>query len=220
MEDRKQRFEDKNEVRGKIAEVLKKLARQHSFFDGTHIFTPHADVPDDGALRLVVLPPENIYARDETTAGVRYRAGISCATTARSRGIAAIACSSSRPTTLVSLACAMPHVSLLAWDSIVEDVKGGRLNIDLLQKKQAEKELETAADVLPRVARECYKWLLCPVQQAPTDSQITIEAFPLNTSGSTLGREFERVCSRQRTGDHYLVADPSAHQAEGALLEV
>jgi hypothetical protein len=54
MEDRKRRFEDRNEVRGKIAEVLKKLAGNISFCDGTHIFTPHADVSDDGALRLVV----------------------------------------------------------------------------------------------------------------------------------------------------------------------
>src|ERR1019366_964646 len=38
---------------------------------------------------------------------------------------------------------------------IVDDIKEGRLNIDLLQKKQAEKELQTAEEVLPRAAREC-----------------------------------------------------------------
>jgi uncharacterized protein len=31
-----------------------------------HIFTPHADVPDDGALRLVVLSPEKFYSKHET----------------------------------------------------------------------------------------------------------------------------------------------------------
>jgi hypothetical protein len=51
----------------------------------------------------------------------------------------------------------------------------------------------TATDVLPRVARDCYKWLLAPVQQSATDSKITVETFPLNTSGSTLGKEVERV---------------------------
>lgn len=30
-----------------------------------HIFTPHGDVPDDTALRLVVLPPEQCYLREE-----------------------------------------------------------------------------------------------------------------------------------------------------------
>ena len=37
-----------------------------TFFEGVHIFTPHADVPDDSALRLVVLAPEKFYSREET----------------------------------------------------------------------------------------------------------------------------------------------------------
>lgn len=82
----------------------------------------------------------------------------------------------------------------LAWNSIVEDVKAERLNIDNLQEQQAKKELHSAEDVLPRVARECYKWLLCPVQATPTDRQPTVEAFPLNTSGSAFGSEIQRIC--------------------------
>jgi hypothetical protein len=82
----------------------------------------------------------------------------------------------------------------LAWNSIVADVREKRLNIDGLQEEQAKKELQSAEDVLPRVARECYKWLLCPVQATPADRQPTIEAFPLNTSGSALGAEIQRVC--------------------------
>ncbi|NBR10444.1 MAG: ATP-binding protein, partial [Opitutaceae bacterium] len=65
MEERKQRFEDKNEVRGRMSDVVKKLSAGGTFFDGTHIFTPHSDVPDDGALRLVVLPPECFYTKLE-----------------------------------------------------------------------------------------------------------------------------------------------------------
>ena len=63
MEERKKRYEDKNEVRVRLAEIVKKLAAGATFFDGTHIFTPHSDVPDDGALRLVVLAPERFYSR-------------------------------------------------------------------------------------------------------------------------------------------------------------
>jgi hypothetical protein len=33
-------------------------------FDGIHVFTPHADVPDDSALRLVVLPLERCFIKD------------------------------------------------------------------------------------------------------------------------------------------------------------
>src|SRR5439155_7877635 len=65
MEDRKRRFDDKTEVRAKIADALKRVVGSATFFDGVHIFTPHADVPDDSALRLVVLPPESWYSREE-----------------------------------------------------------------------------------------------------------------------------------------------------------
>jgi hypothetical protein len=83
----------------------------------------------------------------------------------------------------------------LAWGSIVDDVKEGQLNIDLLQKNQAEKELKTAEEVLPRAARECYKWLLCPVQETPTDPKPNVETFPLTTTGGSVGSEIDRVCT-------------------------
>jgi predicted AAA+ superfamily ATPase len=83
---------------------------------------------------------------------------------------------------------------VLAWASIVHDVKEGRLNVDQLQEKQAEKELKTAEDVLPRAARECYRWLLCPVQETPTEPRPSVEAFPLNTTGGSLGSEVEHAC--------------------------
>jgi len=75
----------------------------------------------------------------------------------------------------------------------VEDVAAMRLVLDNLQAEQAKKELKGAEDVLSRVARECYKWLLCPSQDDPT-GRPTVEAVPLNTSGAALGPELERVC--------------------------
>ena len=65
---------------------------------------------------------------------------------------------------------------------------------DQLQKNQAEKELKTADEVLPRAARECYRWLLCAVQETPTDPKSTVEAFALTTTGGSVGSEIERVC--------------------------
>jgi predicted AAA+ superfamily ATPase len=194
MEDRKRRFDDKTEVRGKIAEALKKSVGHAGFFDGVHIFTPHADIPDDTALRFVVLPPESWYSRDESR--LAFDAVLACI---RNNG------SKPRHRTNRLIFLAPDHGSLsrlndaariaLAWSSIVDDVKEGRLNIDLLQKNQAEKELRTADEVLPRAARECYKWLLCPVQETPTDSKTNIEPFVLNTSGGGVGSEIERVCT-------------------------
>ncbi|MCA9013093.1 MAG: ATP-binding protein [Planctomycetaceae bacterium] len=193
MEDRKRRFEDGSEVLGRIGEALRKMMGSAAFFDGVHIFTPNADVPDDSALRLVILSPDHWYSRDDerqaTTAVLDYVRNNG--TKPRYRG-----------NRLVFLAPDMAILSrlrdvartALAWNSIVDDVKEGRLNIDLLQKKQAEKELQSAEEVVPRAARECYKWLLCPVQHTATDPKPIVEAFPLTTSGGSTGSELERVC--------------------------
>jgi hypothetical protein len=194
MEDRKRRFDGKTEVRGKIASALKAGPGSASFFDGVHVFTPHCDVPDDSALRMVVLPPEKWYSREESRLAVE-----AVLEWMRNNG------SKPRHRWNRLLFLAADHSTLsrlsdaarvaLAWRSIVEDVKEGRLNIDQLQKRQAEKELETAEEVLPRAARECYKWLLCPVQETPTEAKPAVEAFPLNTTGSSVGKEMERVCT-------------------------
>lgn len=193
MEERKKRFEDKNEVRGRMAEVLKKLTSSATFFDGAHIFTPHSDVPDDSALRLIVLPPEQFYSREESRLAfdgvldhVRNHG-----TTPRYRG-----------NRLIFLAPDFGALTrlrdcirvALAWNSIVEDVGAMRLVLDTLQAQQARNELRGAEDVLPRVARECYKWLLCPAQDNPTAAKPTVEVFQLNTGGVALGPEIERVC--------------------------
>ncbi len=193
MEDRKRRFDDKNEVRGKLAEVLKKMSTGISFFEGKHIFTPHADVPDDNALRLICLLPEKFYSREETRLSTEAILDY-----VRNHG----AKPRYRGNRLVFLA---PDYSLLgrlrdcirvalAWKSIVEDVSEMRLILDTLQVQQAQKQLQAAEDVLPQIARECYKWLLCAVQNTPTDAKLIVEAFALNTHGTPLGNEIERVC--------------------------
>jgi uncharacterized protein len=194
MEDRKGRFGDKSvEVRDKLAGMLQKLSPAGSLFDGAHIFTPHADVADDNALRLVFLAPDKFYSKQDGRLATeevlefvrnngprpRYRGN-------RLLFVAADHASLSRAVDCVR--------TVLAWNSIVEDVTAMRLNIDALQAQQARKELESAKLVLPRVARECYKWLLCPVLATPQDRIPTVEAHPLNTSGAEFGAEIARVC--------------------------
>lgn len=193
MEERKKRFDDASDVRGKMGTLLKKLTGGATFFDGLHIFTPHGDVPDDAALRLVVLAPEHFYAREETRPA--FDAVLDYVRTnglkPRYRGNRLIFLAPDHGA-LARLRDAIR--TALAWGSIVDDVKSGRLNIDRLQEKQAEKELQTAENVLPQAARECYKWLLCPVQHTPTDPKPAVETFTLNTGGTALGNELERVC--------------------------
>lgn len=106
----------------------------------------------------------------------------------------------------------------LAWGSIVDDVKG-KLNIDQIQKKQAETEQKTAEEVLPKVLRECYKWLLCPVQNAATDAP-EVEAYPLTATGaSTLRARSSRCVKRSELVIRGKVARTSAHKTRRAVLE-
>jgi len=192
MEERKKRFEE-GVVRGRMSEILKRLTSHAAFFDGTHIFTPHTDVPDDGALRLIVLPPEQWFSREESRAafeGVLEQVR-SHGTTPRYRGNRLLFLAPDHGALTRLRDCIRVT---LAWNSIVEDVAAMRLTLDNLQVQQAKKELATAEDVLPRVARECYKWLLCPGQDTPTATKPTVEVFPLNTGGAALGPEIERVC--------------------------
>jgi predicted AAA+ superfamily ATPase len=193
MEDRKRRFNERTEVRGKIGEALNESVGNATFFDGVHVFTPHSDVPDDSGLRLVVLPPENWYSREEarpaTDAVLEWMKNNGTKPRHRQNRLLFLAADHGTIARLNDAA----RVAL-AWGSIVSDVEEGRLNIDRLQETQAKKELQTAKDVLPRAARECYKWLLCPAQETP-QWKPSVEAFPLITTGSSGGRELERVAT-------------------------
>ena len=194
MEDRKRRFDETHDLRPKLAEVLRKLTVNIGPFDGVHVFTAHADIPDDASLRMVVLPPEHGFSRSEAQmafdavlAHVRNNGG-----KPRYRGNRLLFLAADYDILGRVRDCLR---TALAWKSICDDVHAGRLNIDLIQKRQAEKELETSESVLPRAVRECYKWLLCPSQGTPTASQPVIEPFALNTSGGSMGSEIERTCT-------------------------
>lgn len=193
MEDRKRHFDEEADVRTKIAAVLKKLFGSLSFFDGTHVFTQHSDVPDDAGLRLVILTSDYWYAKDEDR---QSRHAImdyirNNGTKPRYRGNRLLFLAPDMAILNRLSDCA--RISL-AWESIVKDTNEGKLNIDLAQQRQAKQEATAAEDVLPRVARECYRWLMCPVQHSATDSKIDLEAFALNTSGGSISGEVERVC--------------------------
>src|SRR5439155_21318658 len=64
MEERKRRFQDKDDVFPAIRERLQKSVVT-GMFGGVHVFTPSGDIPDDWSLRLVVLPPDSPFSRQE-----------------------------------------------------------------------------------------------------------------------------------------------------------
>ncbi len=191
MEERKKHFE-KNEISNRLAKVLKKLTDKSTFFDGIHIFTEHSDIADDDALRLVILAPHHYYSREEIgpafDIALKYMENHGDKPRYHCNRLIFLAPDGSA----VSRVC--EHIRMvMAWNSIVEDVKSKRLVLDNLQAQQAEEKLQRAEEILSHVARECYKWLLCPSQNNPLLPKKNIEALTIPTGGSLIPA-IEKVC--------------------------
>lgn len=194
MEDRKRRFQDKEDLIPAIRDRVQKSFAP-GLFAGVHVFTPSADIPDDWQMRLVVLPPDAYYSRSGHSV-------------AQERALDILKKRGDQPrfkqNRLIFLAPDYDNVarlrdltrSMLAWQSIVSDIREMKLNLDQFQAKQANKSLEEANETLRRMVRETWKWLLAPVQDAKPGkglSEIQWEAFPVNPGAMNLTQEIERV---------------------------
>lgn len=194
MEERKRRFQDKEDVFPAIRDRV-----QRSFasgvFGGTHVFTASSDIPDDWSLRLVVLPPDAAFSRSGQSLAIDRATEI-----LKNRGDQP----RFKQNRLIFLAADYDSVSrlkdqvrsTLAWQSIVSDIKEMKLNLDQFQSRQASKSLEDASDALRRMIRETYKWLIAPMQEARPGkglSDIQWEHFTVNPGAQNLSQEIERV---------------------------
>jgi len=194
MEDRKRRFNDKEDV---FPFVRDKLRFASGVFGGVHVFTNSGDIPDDWSLRLVLLAPDAPFSRSGQTAAAALMRATEIL---KNRGDQP----RQKQNRLIFMAADVDTVSrlkdqvrsVLAWQSIVSDVKEGRLNLDMLQGKQASKSLEEAKGALDRMVRESYKWLLVPMQVARPGkgiSDITWEHFQINPATINRMQEIEQV---------------------------
>lgn len=194
MEERKRRFQDKEDVFPALRErVQKSLAT--GLFGAVHVFTGSSDVPDDWQLRLVVLPPDAAFSRNGQSLATERAREILKARGEQPR---------QKQNRLIFLAADYDSVSrlkdqvrsMLAWQSIVADIRDMTLNLDQFQAKQAGKSLDDAIEALRRMVRESYKWLLAPMQEARPGkgiSEVQWEHFALNPGASNAAQEIERV---------------------------
>ncbi len=194
MEERKRRFQDKEDVFPAIRDSVQK-ALAGGVFGGIHIFTTSGDVPDDWQLRLVVLPPDAAFSRSGES-----RALVRATEILKTRGDQP----RFKQNRLIFLVAADDTVSrlrdqvrsTLAWRSIVSDIKETKLNLDQIQARQASKTFDEANDALRRMIRETYKWIITPMQEAYPGkglSEIRWESFPINAGAPNLTQEIERV---------------------------
>ena len=194
MEERKRRFQDKEDVFPAIRDRVQKTFAS-GVFGGIHIFTASSDVPDDWQLRLVVLPPDAAFSRSGQSIAIERATEI-----LKHRGDQP----RFKQNRLIFLAADYDSVSrlkdqvrsTLAWQSIVSDIKEVKLNLDLYQSQQASKSLESANEALRRMIRETYKWMVAPMQEARPGkglSEIQWEHFQVNPGAQNLSQEIERV---------------------------
>ena len=194
MEERKRRFQDKEDVFPAIRDSVQK-ALANGVFGGIHIFTTSGDVPDDWQLRLVVLPPDAAFSRSGESRAIARATEI-----LKTRGDQP----RFKQNRLIFLAAADDTISrlrdqvrsTLAWRSIVSDIKETKLNLDQIQARQASKTSEEANDALRRMIREAYKWIITPMQEAYPGkglSEIRWESFPINAGAPNFTQEIERV---------------------------
>ncbi len=194
MEDRKRRFQDKENIYPAIRDRVQQSISS-GVFSGVHVFTPSGDIPDDKSLRLVVLSPDAAFSKQETRMWQPTIESI-----LKQRGDQP----RQRQNRLIFLAADYDTVgrlkeqvrSVLAWQSIVTDYRENKLVLDNLMAKNADGALAQAKEALQRMVRETYKWILVPVQTQRTGngiSEIQWEHFPINSGSQSFTQEIERV---------------------------
>jgi hypothetical protein len=194
MEERKRRFQDKEDVFPTVRERVQR-GFASGVFGGIHVFTDSGDVPDDWALRLVVLPPDAAFSKSGQSLAIDRAAEI-----LKKRGDQP----RFKQNRLIFLAADYDSVSrlkdhvrsYLAWRSIVADYKDNRIVLDNLMAKQANASLEQAEETVRRMIRETYKWIVAPMQEARPGkglSELRWEHFQANPSAQNWAQEVERV---------------------------
>jgi predicted AAA+ superfamily ATPase len=194
MEDRRnERMRNDAALNNLIQEKLKELTDRKRLFAGVHVFTSFQDVPDDEALRLVLLPPTKPFSKTEglcfaNDAVKEYLEKSQRGVRVHKNRLIFVAMDSGEWGNISRLAA-----SELAWKSIIDDVNAGRFNIDQLQLNDAKTELATVKETFVREVASSWKHVMCPTQQFRSQT-IDIDQYAANTSSSNYIDAIENAC--------------------------
>ena len=191
MESRKQNI-DELVINSELKSHITAMFAKKGFFAGVHVFTSSSDVPDEWGVgpRLVVLPPHESYTKRDDSDAIAAAENILSYRGDQPR---------QKRNRLIFFAADKDVVgrlkdaarTYLAWRAIVSDINEGKLNLDLFQVKLAENSANEAQVSLKQMAREAYKWVLCPEQPKATDKNIEWETVSVSTNSSNLVQEIE-----------------------------
>jgi predicted AAA+ superfamily ATPase len=192
-EDRAEQLKrDPDKVAHELDERLRADLRRAGDFSRVHALPrTSADVPDDLDARLVVLPSEHPYSKEQGGPAETL-----ARTVLESRG--------NTPrlyrNTLVFLAADKVRLQdldealrrYLAWKSILDEKE--TLNLDPHQVRQAETQKQAADGAVTARLPETYQWLLVP-EQANPQAPITWQAIRLSAGDALAARASKRLRS-------------------------
>ena len=170
MEDRLDWFSTSEHLIPEMQKRLRTLIAKGPFA-GVHVFTSHADVPDDTSTRLVVLSPIDSHKRKDKKSNAIKTAQ----TIKEQRGqqprlnqnqVIFLAADGDMLGNLIS------HTKrFLAWDSIVNDI--AILNLDQYQTKEAKQNRADASGGLDAALKEAYRWIIAPAQEVQSNGNVS-----------------------------------------------
>ncbi|WP_206214419.1 DUF499 domain-containing protein [Adlercreutzia sp. ZJ141] len=197
MEDRAQQL-DRADVMYEIEQRVKSFSKVDPLA-GLHVCPASSlDVPDEKALRLVVLPPAASHRGGVEDSAAVKRAGEILQT----RGTAP----RQYKNMLVFVACDAGQVSsveqasraYLAWKSISEDRE--RLNLDMAQQRETDSNMKRADQTLATRIQEAYSWLIAP--------NVDLSAGSMETAW-----EIDRIAGSGQDVVHRAVSKLAANEA-------
>ncbi|MEH1858554.1 MAG: DUF499 domain-containing protein, partial [Nostoc sp.] len=189
-----------------------KADKQRGEFAGVHIAPDSsADVPDEMAVRLVVMGPQHPHKHKESETQARTRAE----EILNQKGASPRYCKNM----LLFLAPDKAKLELLeqsvcqylAWNSIIQDKVA--LNLDVFQSNQATtKQQQTDKDVKSLI-QEAYIWLLVPMQPDP-QGEIEWQEIRLQKQDSPILQ-----ASRKAIHEEHLIANYAASRLRLEALD-
>jgi hypothetical protein len=195
MEERKRRFSREEDIIPLIKQRLGEIFRPGSILEKVHIFSGHHDIPDEYSLKLVVLLPDYSYNRHHPEKVHRHAQEILQHRGKQNRlhqnRILFLAADSEQISRLFD-----QSKTLLAWQSIVNDVESMRLNLDQLQIQQAKQNLMAVKNSMLQTLRETYRWVLSPIQEIKKGSPgqaIEWEEMALSGAGASMQELEDKV---------------------------
>ncbi len=199
--DRAQTCSDED-VAARIVQHLQKLTGQGKF-DRVHVVPgDSSDVPDIDSARLIVLGPQSPYARDNKNRSLAHQVG---------RGILLHRGKAQRRFRNMLIFLAPDEARMgsvqeavkfsLAWESIVNDSKDDRLDLDAQQNATARRRQSTAADTAQTRIGEAWHRVLRP-EKVDAEDTVTWRSFHLGGTGTLAERVSERLLQ-----DEQLIAE-------------